>query len=324
MNRLLIVGNDLQWELPASYARSFGRCGVDVTLFDYYGLQTRWGARASSRVLREVARSAARRVQAVHLVQAARDVRPDAIPFVKCDDLPTLTYAALRRAVAGVKLAVYHPDSPFNVRFVRGPSHRRGLAQMRAVDAYFIWSQALVARIEHAGARNVHYVGFAADETYCKPMVLDAEERARFGSDVSFCGTWDEKRERWLEPLCASHLDVGLFGPDSWVTRCKTEVVRRRYRGILPLGPDVARTVSGSRVTINLLRQQNEGAENMRTYEVPMCGGVMVAEHSDVQASLFRPGIEAFYATTPEALRDEAIRVASLPDDTLRAIGEAA
>jgi spore maturation protein CgeB len=87
------------------------------------------------------------------------------------------------------------------------------------------------------------------------------------------------------------------------------------------MGEDFARAVLCSRASINVLRPQNESAENMRTYEIPACGGVMLGEWSVQQERVFREGTEAVYARNAEELAEHAQAITRWPRDALFAIG---
>jgi len=42
-----------------------------------------------------------------------------------------------------------------------------------------------------------------------------------------------------------------------------------------------------AKIVLNFLRQQNKGAHNMRTFEVPACGGFLLTQRSYEQATIF-------------------------------------
>jgi spore maturation protein CgeB len=322
--RVLLTGNTHAWELTGSYERAFASLGHATRLFDWYGRIERWTARAPGRLSARVVLSAARRAVALDLVRETRAWRPDLVILLKTDDLPRWTIRALRVAAPGVRVAAFHPDDPFNADRLRGPSHPRAVHQMRAVDRYFVWSRRLVARARELGAR-AEYLGFACDPAFTRPIPLTADDRRRFETDVSFVGNWDPKREAWLGPLArAGDLRVAVWGGPDWSRRARDPAVRACWRGGFANGDDFVRAVRASRASLNVLRPQNETAENMRTYEIPACEAVMLAEYSEQQAAVFRPGEEAFYAADPGEALAVARRLAAAPAAELERVARAA
>ena len=47
-----------------------------------------------------------------------------------------------------------------------------------------------------------------------------------------------------------------------------------------------------SKINLNVLRTQNKGSHNMRTFDIPACGGFMLHEYSDEVVDFFEPGKE--------------------------------
>ena len=304
--RVLLTGNLNRWELAASYRRGFGGLGHNVELFDWYGRLDHFARRAFDRFSRLLLIAAARRRTAIDFLVRVRQMRPDLIVLLKTDDLPRGTIALARAAAPGCTIVAFHPDDPFNIRRVRGPSHPRAVSQIRAVDHYFIWSERIAQRIRRVSTTAVSYLGFACDPEFTRPIALSETDHARFDADISFVGNWAPKREAWLAPLARdAELRLAIWGESDWQNLARDPNVRASWRG-LATGDDFVRAVLCSRASINILRPQNETAENMRTYEVPACGGVLLAEWSAQQSHVFRDGVEALYAKSPAELVERA------------------
>lgn len=323
--RVLLVGSGNQWELAQSYQRAFSALGHEAEVFDWYGRTIDWAARTPGRASRLLLLAVARRRAAIALVAFVRRRRPDILLLIKADDVPRGTIELLRRAAPDCTIACFHPDDPFNIHRFRGPSHPRARYVMRAVDHFFIWSDHLVDRLRASGAREVSYLGFACDPDFTRPLDVASDEGTRFHADVAFVGTWDTKREAWLAPLAhARDISLAIWGTDYWRRRTHDDRVRACWRGTTADGDDFVRAVRSSTAAINVLRPQNETAENMRTYEIPACGGIMLAEWSEQQARVFAPGSEAAYARTPEELLGEVRRLRRESEQGLERIRTAA
>jgi spore maturation protein CgeB len=243
---------------------------------------------------------------------------------LKTDDLPRSTIALARAAAPGCTIVAFHPDDPFNAHRIRGPSHPRALSQMREVDHYFIWSERIVQRVRHVSTTAVSYLGFACDPAFTRPIPLLNIDRVRFGADISFIGNWTPKREAWLAPLAQdTKLTLAIWGESDWQNLARDPSVKACWRGAAT-GDDFVRAVLCSRASVNILRPQNESAENMRTYEIPACGGILLAEWSAQQSRIFREGVEAFYAKSPTELVDRARYAVHSPRESRTSLSIAA
>ena len=292
--RIAIYG-DFTWDrLGASYRRALQQLGHQVTPLDTREvrpllapwMRTRIGHRLTIRSLRFRRRGTVAWNRA--LVAQCREARVDLVLIFNGDFFMPETARQLRSLDA--KVFVFHADSPFppspNVR----PEH---LPLARESDRYFIWSRSLIARLREAGVTRAEYLPFAWDPAVFPSATTpdgDAEH------DVVFIGGWDRWREAWLEGL-ASRFPLKIWGPDYWGTRTRPgSRVRRCWQGQAATGAEAARILARSKVTLNLLREQNlPDGVNMRTFEVPGCGGFSVATRTQGAASIFPEGQAGVY-----------------------------
>lgn len=256
-----------------------------------------------------LAGDAVRPLAEARLVATLARLRPDVVVFVKCDDLHGAVYAAIRRLL-GVPMVGYHPDDPFNTGrgpLRLGPAHRRARLQLRAVDLVISWSPEVLRRAEALGARHTRYLPFAADPVVHPRVPVSDADRARYGADVTFVGNWDPERERWLSGIAAAleaaGIELAVWGTDYWETRCKDARVRAAWRGRPLLGEEMSKAALASAINLNILRLQNRGATNMRTFEIPCAGGFMLHERSAALAEWLAPGVACDdFADVPELL----------------------
>jgi len=156
---------------------------------------------------------------------------------------------------------------------------------------------------------------------------VPAKEAQQWCVDVVFVGTYEPPRARLLEVLVSSTpIRCRIYGSqwDKLSSRSPSAAVwssgsftlttlPRRWRGEIALG---------------FLRKENRDDYTQRTFEVPACGGVLVAERTSRHLSFYQEGKEAefFAADDPgelcskvaTLLRDDARR------ELIRAAGQAA
>jgi spore maturation protein CgeB len=303
---ICIVSSGDEGAMGLSVKRGFEALGRRVTYVPYLDwLPALRGAtfRGSGLISRGLA-GLTRPAIEVRLVSTLAKLRPDLILFVKCDNLHATAYGAIRRAT-GAPIIAYHPDDPWNQASLvrRGPAHARAGVQIRLVDAMFLWSRQLVQRAATEGAQRSFYLPFACDpELHPAVEVISDQDRKEFGADVTFIGTWDEEREAWLGPLADAGFDLAIWGSEYWRHRCRHRGLQKGWRGRSLCGVELATAARASKVMVNVLRKQNKGACNMRTFEVPCTGGFMLHERSLEAAIFFPPEVACGDFGTPDEL----------------------
>jgi hypothetical protein len=278
------------------------------------------GVGALSRAIGAIGRPGAER----KLVATVAKLKPDLTLLVKCDDLHQSTYRAIKRA-APAPLVAFHPDDPWNrgLFMLLGVSHRRALLQIRAVDVHFLWSRKLVEKARQMGANSARYMPLAYDPTlHPRAQTLSNEDRRRYGADVAFIGNWDGEREKWLAPLTDAGVNLAIWGSIYWSRRCGHSGLRRAFRGRPLQGAEQAIAVAATPINLNILRCQNKGACNMRTFEIPGMGGFMLHERSPEAAQYFPPGIACGDFGSPAELVSAVQYWLAHPEERMRVAEE--
>lgn len=278
-------------------------CKVSLVAYpDWKMTSPGWTFRGAGAINRALT-AASRPVAEARLIAELVRLKPEAVLILKCDDLHQATWAALKRVIQ-VPIAVFHPDDPWNrgSRLFPGPSHPRVELALRSADHFFLWSHALVEKAR-SQTRRAAYLPFACDpDEHPRLTALTPDETARFTSDVVFVGNWDEEREAWLTPLAEAKLGLTIWGTAYWGTRTKSAALRAAYRGGPLFGREQSAAIAGAKIAINVLRVQNKGATNMRTFELPCMGAFMLHERSAEAAAFFPPGIAMGDFATPDEL----------------------
>jgi spore maturation protein CgeB len=166
--------------------------------------------------------------------------------------------------------------------------------------------------------KNVEFFPFAYYPKIHRPVPIPAEEKERWNVDVVFVGTWESRRCELLEHLvsCVPG-DYAIYG-SQW-EKIGSESPLRPFIKMTELGPDeMAKAVGGARISLGFLRKENRDDYTQRTFEIPACGGVLLAERTERHRQWFEEGIDAefFDQTRPEELCDKAALL--LRDDERR------
>ena len=286
--RILIAGEDQVWAIERSLRTALAGVGVTATVFDWWSAGAPFQNRAMAKrpLWPAVARRANRALQS-----AAREY--DAVLVVKGLLIDAATVAAMR---AGGRRSVvcFNPDHPWKP----APACYSPVAigAMPEYDVYLTWTPALKSRLYAAGCRRVSVLRFAWDPAL-HPFLPDVAE----SHDVAFVGNWSEHRQRWIEAL--GDVSVTLYGRE-WAKRLRG----RRSPNIAvttqaPLGDAYAREIRSAKVALNLHDPWNCPGINMRTFEIPGVGGVMLSTWTGDVDELFGDAVPTF--RTQSDLRDQ-------------------
>lgn len=103
---------------------------------------------------------------------------------------------------------------------------------------------------------------------------------------VSFVGTCMDNRETIIEFLLNNHVDIHIFG-NKWQER--TDLPKRFPNNFHPAveGENYAQVIKDSQICLGLVSHSNIDEWTMRSYEVPACATLLIAEHTPSHQLLF-------------------------------------
>lgn len=282
--KILILNAGDHYTLGWSYKRGFESLGHDVRIIDpvqclkqYVG----WNNRFTRRLFERQIISAFNRRWLPELLEIPADLvwigkGAWAVPWL---------WRKFKERRPDVKLVCFNGDNPL-VTYSRGGNRPWVTESISCFDLFCTYNSCLLEPLIEAGARRVACIPFAWD-----PEIHPMHQYGNFERDVLFIGNGDTYRARWLTDILshpsAKNWKVSIYGV--WRKRlCESfsDVVHHQQ----VLGREMAKLVASSRITLNILRVQNEGSHNMRTFETPGCGGLLASQYSDEQATLLVPG----------------------------------
>jgi spore maturation protein CgeB len=234
------------------------------------------------------------------LLTVVKDYKPDLVFIHKGQLIYPETLKEIRANTRAL-LFIFNPDNPFSLN--RSASSKFIRNSIPIYDVYFIWAKALVPKLKYAGAKQVEYLPFGCDFELHHPVSFTGDESKIYGSDVVFVGNWDEERERWLSEL--EGYNLAIWGTDYWKKRCRNKFLRSCWKSRAVIGDEMVKVCLTSKINLNILRLQNKGSHNMRTFEIPACGGFMLHERSDEVVEFFGEDKEIACFSTPEELREK-------------------
>jgi spore maturation protein CgeB len=283
--RLMIVGSDKVFAIENFYIRHISETGTPLQIFpaqsifyDFYENKIfnkiifRFGL---SRIYGQINRA---------FRDAVEKFKPDVIWVFKGMEIfpDTLSWAKKR----GIKLAEYNPDNPF-IFTGRGSGNQNVTDSLALYDLHFTYNLEIKLQLEQRFGKEVVYLPFGYeinDELY--ELCAQQMEVVK----TCFLGNPDKVRAAFITSIAEKGIAIDVYG-NNW-----RRFLDHKNIALFPpvYGENLWKTLRRYRVQLNLLRIHNEDAHNMRSFEVPGIGGIMVAPTTTDHRHLFESGKEVF------------------------------
>lgn len=186
-------------------------------------------------------------------------------------------------------------------------------------DAVFtIQRGAFHDELQSLGTRHISYLPCAANPKVHKPMDLPEDERARFGSDVSFVGAGYANRQTLFANLGLKKFKIwgADWPPDSPAAAFLQEQGRRISM------EETATIYSATGVNLNLHSSPHHGGinpdgdyVNPRTFEIAACGGFQLVDSRSELAELLKENEEIVVFRRAEEIQSLVDHYLTHPDE---------
>lgn len=198
-------------------------------------------------------------------------------------------------------LANYNPDHPFKF-YSPGSGNNNVLNSIPHYNIYFSYSTQITRQLNEKFNVLAHTIPFGYDDTkeISRGSMPDVKDK------ILFIGSYDKNRARFLNKMVNTNLLI--FGDLKWHTRnILYPTVRKAYQQIALYDNAYKISIAEAAGVINLMREQNmaEQSHNMRTFEVPGNGGVLISQRTEEQLSFFEEDMEAIYFDSTEELKSK-------------------
>ncbi len=225
----------------------------------------------------------------------------DIVWIDKGNTIEASTLKAIRNKQSKTKLISYSPDN-MSLRHNYSKQFSDGL---QYYDVHLtVYRPRLKEALKMMGARDVIFVNKGFDPTFHHPYNLNFDEKKRLGGDIGFVGAWEQYRCDSILYLVDHGLKVKVWGDGGWL----------QYKGYSPnliitgkglYSEDYAKTFSAFKISLCFLRRKNCDKYTSRTYEIPACGGFMLAERTEEHLALFDEDKEAVFFSSNEELLEK-------------------
>ncbi len=203
------------------------------------------------------------------------------------------------------KLVNYNPDNPFIFSGI-GSGNKNITESISLYDMHFAYSLTVKKQIENDYQIPSCFLPFGFDlsdqfyEICCKETEI---------SKTCFLGNPDKQRADFLKGLADRGIQLDLYGAgwDKFIRHPNIKTFPSVVYGI-----DLWKILRRYRVQLNLMRVHNLDSHNMRSFEVPAIGGIMLAPDTKEHRIFFENGKEVFLFSDIENCCGQINRLLSL------------
>lgn len=254
------------------------------------------------RVFRKIAgriRHCDRLRHAAYLHNTAEQFRPEIIIVIKGLHLSYIDVVKLRKL--GAWVCNLNHDDFFSLNHYNWSRIQRDA--IPAYDYIFTTREVNVEEVRPLNG-NVAFFPFAYYPRIHRVVPVADDEISLWGADVVFVGTYEAQRATALEYL-VKHINARLvIHGDQWYRLPRGSHLRKCVQTRDLRFDAFAKALGGAKIALGFLRKQNRDDYTQRTFEIPACGGVLLAERTARHQAFFREGVEAefFDADSPAEL----------------------
>jgi spore maturation protein CgeB len=273
--KILIIGSKKKFSLEKSYQRAFKFLGVkNIYFFSndlYFYLYT-----VLSRLKLDFLYFFISFFLKKNLKLFLRKIKSiDIIIIFKGMELNKHDLVKLKAKYPASKIINIYTDDPYNMSSPATSSYLL-LDLIPEYDFFFIWSKKIRDKLKknYNFYKNFYYLPFGYDTFLHKYIKKKINKKY-----ISLIASGDNYRENFLKKI--KKYKINIFG-NSWGLNSTNHIVRRFVHGL-----QLSRIISKSFISINILREQNQGSHNMKTFEIPAMGGLLLTTRSYEQNVFF-------------------------------------
>jgi spore maturation protein CgeB len=285
--KVLLVGSQKDWAFENHYNNHLQNLGAEVSCFPAHDLFYEFYYKSIfNKIIFRLGISNIYKKINHQLLIKTKSEKFDVVWVFKGMELFPETIRKIRER--GIKMVNFNPDHPFLHTF-RGSGNNLVRNSIPFYDLHLCYSIPVKEKIEREFNIKCHWLpfGYEQDKTQFPGK---EEEKVR----ACFIGNPDPYRSMELTKLVRSGIPLDLYGNnwENWIKRkpgYDIQYFPPVYKN------DFNRVARPYRLQLNIFRPHNDNSHNMRTFEMPGLGCIMLAPESEEHLHFFKENEEAFY-----------------------------
>jgi|GEM_PF-2539440 len=305
---ILITGNFGPSALEHQYVKHLKKLNWQVYTFDIQRpVQVRKNKNIITKIGYKIAPDRFYTTINEQLVSFAKTVKPLVVIVFKGMEIFPATLTEIKKHTK--LLCNYNPDHPFDFHS-KGSGNKNVKEAIGIYDFYGTYSTNIAGTLREVYKSDSFVLPFGFDHE------ISLSQKKSTINKFGFIGAFDKERLNFLTQLCDFPIEV--YGESKWLE--KTNKLRKSNLIIngKPLFNNEYAIYCGESMGIfNFLRPQNliEQSHNMRTFEVPGYGGVLIANRTEEQLTFFEEDKEAIYFEDIPELKDKLSFLIKFPEN---------
>lgn len=312
--KVLICGSKDIWAIENHYCQFLNHLDVQTTIFPIGNLFRESYHTLFQKLLHKTNPAFLLNRINQMLLNTIEELKPDAVWVFKGMEVYPNTLKSIQQQ--GIFLLNYNPDHPF-LFSSRGSGNKLVVQAVPRYNLHLSYNRSIVQRIKKEYNINCEFLPFGYNHNGLEYGFSPKEEVLR----TAFIGNPDEIRKQTIVNLLNSGFEVDVYG-NGWNRYLKGFTNLQIFPAIY--GRELCETFQKYRVQLNIFRPHNINSHNMRTFEIPSVGGIMLAPESDEHRLFFEQDKEAVYYTDFADLNRKISELLILSSDDSRIIREAA
>lgn len=255
------------------------------------------------------------------VIAAARAFSPELVWADKQQFLRPQTLDELRKT--GARLVHFSPDPYFSLQW------KRTRLMDEAIGAFdvLVYCKSYERRDHEALNKPIIYVPLGYCDEVHRPL---PSRNPKWNCRVGFVGGWEPRRERMLRTAAEAGIGLKVWGKHwdflcdgKWTPRRhiilrqltksadervhfhRDEAISRAWQGDEIYADDYARALSGAAIGLGFVRVVCPDQHTTRTFEIPACGSMLLADRTDEHREFFEEGKEADFFSSEEEFSDK-------------------
>lgn len=286
--KIIIVGSNKVFSIEKTYVQYLKEFNVKVIHFRaqsiFYGYYQK--SMLNKIIYRAGFSSVLQKINK-RLLQIIENEKPDLIWIFKGMEIFPKTLSAIK--AMGVKLVNFNPDNPF-LFSGKGSGNKNITLSIPLYDLHLTYDRSIAAQFlsDYRISAKVLPFGFTVEE--------EEYEICRKEKEIikaCFLGNPDVHRAAFIRQLADAGITIDVYG-HYW-----EKFLQHNNVTAFPFISETEywKTLFKYRIQLNLMRPHNPDSHNMRSFEVPGVGGVMLAPVTTDHKEYFSDGKDVFLYT---------------------------
>lgn len=310
--KILVVGSNKQWAFENHYIKHFKGLGIDADAFPAHDIfYAYYYKNLTNKLLHRIGLSSIYEKINQELLNFIENRNYNIVWVFKGMEIFPSTLRTIKKK--GIKLVNLNPDHPFKFDF-RGSGNKNVYNSIGEYHLHLCYSLPVKERIENEYGIKGEWLPFGFEE---EEITIPAEKEEIL--KACFIGNPDLFRVKTIKNLALKGVPIDLYGNnwERWIKpslEMNISIHPAVYKG------DFNKVATKYRLQLNIFRPHNDNSHNMRTFEMPGLGCIMLAPESKEHSLLFNDTSEAFFFSGEDELYSKANLILNMDYVTTLAI----